>query len=221
MAKYASDRHIAIYYRVGSNRRATQGQKKDLKAWVSEHPLGKEVAWYEDRFTSVTTKRPAWGRLWRDIFDFRVSKLVVWQIDRLGLNGQGLYDRFRFMQWREVGFVSIQDKVDLSSDEGRELVDLMESVFKHSLPIFEQECLDESGGDEQWINATMESIQKHRRGSRPSKVTDEMARRMCQMHLEGHSQIAIAAEVGVSTVTVAKYLRGGLPRNPKIARCRL
>ena len=76
-------RSIAIYLRVSSRRQDTRSQEPDLKRWADAY-ADAPVKWYTDKFTGKTMDRPGWKRLEADIIAGRLSKIVVWRLDRLG-----------------------------------------------------------------------------------------------------------------------------------------
>lgn len=47
--------------------------------------------WYRDSFQGRTMDRPGWKKLEADLRAGKVSRLVVWRLDRLGRTAQGAY----------------------------------------------------------------------------------------------------------------------------------
>ncbi len=93
-------RHIAIYLRVSSRKQDMRSQKPDLERWVEAYGDG-PVKWYRDKKPGKTMDRPGWNRLEKDIDAGKVSKVVVWRLDRLGRTASGLTALFDKL----VGFV--------------------------------------------------------------------------------------------------------------------
>jgi hypothetical protein len=83
------DRFVAVYVRVSSRRQDTRSQEPDLHRWVEAY-ADAPVKWYRDKLTGKTMDRPDWRRLEADMVAGKVSKIVVWRLDRLGRTAAGL-----------------------------------------------------------------------------------------------------------------------------------
>ncbi|KKK97464.1 hypothetical protein LCGC14_2652480 [marine sediment metagenome] len=77
------ERYIAIYLRVSSRQQDTRSQEPDLKRWVEAY-ADAPVKWYRDKYSGKTMDRPGWNRLDTDMVAGKISKVVVWRLDRLG-----------------------------------------------------------------------------------------------------------------------------------------
>ena len=109
-------RCIAVYPRVSTKAQDTKSQEPDLKRWV-EAFADLPVKWYPDKFTGKTMDRPGWNRLEADVKAGKVSKIVVWRLDRLGRTTAGLSALFEDLQRRKVGLVSMKEGLDLDTPE--------------------------------------------------------------------------------------------------------
>ena len=121
------ERSIAIYVRVCSRQQDTRSQEPDLKRWAEAY-ADAPVKWYRDKFTGKTMDRPGWKRLEADMIAGKVSKIVVWRLDRLGRTAAGLTALFEDLQRRNIGFEALRDKVDLSTAAGRLMANVLASV---------------------------------------------------------------------------------------------
>ena len=113
-------KHIAIYIRVSGKGQDTKSQEPDLNRWIEVFANDTPVKWYSDKFTGKTMNRS--GR-WKTLEDAirlgKVSKVVVWRIDRLGRTASGLTTLFDELQQRRVNLVSVKDGLDLDTAAGR------------------------------------------------------------------------------------------------------
>lgn len=189
-------KHIAIYARVSSNHQDIRSQEPDLKLY--EEACGDApVRWYVDKASGKTMDRPAWNRLDDDILTGKVSKLVVWRLDRLGRTAAGLTALFEDLQRRGVGFESLRDKIDLETAAGR----LMACVLA-SVAAYENEIRSER------IRAGQAAAraQGKRWGGgikgRRIKVTDEQLIVIRRLHSERMPIAQIARAVGLSRPTI-------------------
>ena len=107
-----AEQHVAIYARVSTRRQDTRSQEPDLKRWCEAFGDGAPVKWYRDKASGKSMDRPGWKRLEAAIDSGKVSKLVVWQLDRLGRTASGLTALFEKLQQRRVTLISIRDGLD-------------------------------------------------------------------------------------------------------------
>lgn len=127
------EKFTAIYMRVSSKQQDTRTQEHDLKGWRAFRKA--PVRWYTDQMTGRTMDRPGCQALQRDFEEGKVTKIVVWRLDRLGRTASGLTALFEDLQRRGVGFESLKDKVDLSTPAGRLMANVLASVavYKNEL----------------------------------------------------------------------------------------
>ena len=120
-------RFVAVYVRVSSRQQDTRSQEPDLHRWVEAY-ADAPVQWYRDKFTGRTMDRPGWRRLEADMVAGKVSKIVVWRLDRLGRTAAGLTALMEDLQRRNIGFEALRDKVNLSTAAGRLMANVLASV---------------------------------------------------------------------------------------------
>ena len=192
-------RHAAIYLRVSSKSQDTKSQKPDLEAWAKAS--GEEVVWYEDKASGATMDRKGWNKLATDVEAGKVSRVVVWRLDRLGRTCSGLSALFDDLQARKVGLVSLKDGVDLATSAGRLMANVLASVAQ-----FEREVRSER--QRAGIDKAKEDgkVWGGSEKGRKVKVTDEQVETITRLQGEGTKVAAIARAVGLSRQTVYQYL---------------
>ena len=187
--------HVAIYARVSSNQQDIRSQEPDLQRFAEA--CGEPVVWYTDKQSGRTMDRPGWNRLEDDIATGRVSKIVVWRLDRLGRTAAGLTALFEELQRRAVGFESIRDKIDLSTPAGRLMANVLASVAAYE---------NEVRGERIRAGQAVAKAKGKRWGGsqkgRRVKVTDEQAELVRRLHRENKRIAAIARALGLSRPTV-------------------
>ena len=195
--------HIAIYVRVSSKKQDTRSQEADLKRWVEAFADGPPVRWYKDKSTGTTMDRPAWTKLDDAIAAGKVSKLVVWRMDRLGRTAAGLTALFEDLQRRGVGFESLRDKVDLSTAAGRLLANVLASVAAYENEVRSERV--RAGQDAaRAAGKTWGGSEKGRR----IKVTEEQIKMVRRMAKDGETKAAMARATGLSRPTIYTMLTG-------------
>lgn len=119
----------SIYIRVSTNKQSTRSQKPDLLRWVQSQDgdVGR-VQWFEDKASGKTMNRPQWNKLQEAINNNRVSRLVVWRLDRLGRTASGLTKLFEQLRDKRIDFVSVKDGINLQTTAGRLIANVLASV---------------------------------------------------------------------------------------------
>lgn len=194
-------KHIAIYVRVSSRKQDTRSQEPDLKRWIDACADGVPVKWYRDKVTGKTMDRPGWRKLEADIIAGKVSKIVVWRLDRLGRTAAGLTALFEDLQRRSVGFESLRDKVDLSTAAGRLMANVLASVAAYENEVRSERIV--AGQDAARANGKRWGGSKK---GRRVKVTDEQVATIEWMHSEGESKAAMSRATGLSRPTIYTVL---------------
>jgi DNA invertase Pin-like site-specific DNA recombinase len=202
VAMKQATKHAAVYLRVSSKSQDTKSQQPELETWAKG--CGEKVVFYEDKASGATMDRPAWNKLSADVEAGKVSRVVVWRLDRLGRTCSGLSALFDDLQERKVGLVSLKDGVDLSTSAGRLMANVLASVAQ-----FEREVRSERQ------RAGIEKARKDGKvwgGSakgRRLKVTDEQLHTIQRLYGESAKVAAIARAVGLSRQTVYQYIPVG------------
>jgi DNA invertase Pin-like site-specific DNA recombinase len=194
------ERYIAIYLRVSSRQQDTRSQEPDLKRWAEAY-ANAPVKLYSDKFTGKTMDRPGWKRLEEDIIAGKVSKVVVWRLDRLGRTAAGLTALFEDFQRRNIGFEALKDKVDLSTAAGRLMANVLASVAAYENEVRSERI--RAG------HAVARANGKRWGGSQKGRhitVTPEQIQIVHRLKHDGEKIIAIARATGLSRPTIYRVL---------------
>ncbi len=105
---------VAAYCRVSTQHQRNDSQRAEIKRWLKGNGIkAADVAWFEDKASSKTLKRPAFEELQRAIFEGTVKTVVVWKLDRIS---RGQVDGMNVLaDWcdKQVRFVSVTQQIDL------------------------------------------------------------------------------------------------------------
>lgn len=192
-------KHTAIYLRVSSKAQNLRSQEAELKRWAEVN--APDAKFYSDKFTGRTLDRPAWNRLQAAIDKGQVTRLVVWKLDRLGRSVKDLSKLLAELQERKINFVSLRDGCDMSTPNGRLLINLLSSIAE-----FENEVRTER------IRAgqTAARAQGKRWGGstkgRRLKVTDEQLQAIVAMKNQGERITTIGKTVSLDRTTIHRLL---------------
>ncbi len=110
--------NAAIYARVSTVDQEPENQLQELRryvqarSWTAQEYVDHGVSGAKDR-------RPALDRLIRDAKRRKVDTVVVWRLDRLGRNLKHLVTLLDELQALGVGFVSLDEGIDLQTPAGR------------------------------------------------------------------------------------------------------
>lgn len=125
--------HIAIYVRVSSDKQEFKSQLPDLQKWADSQES--PIKFYKDKMSGKSMERPGWQKLEREINFGKVSKVVVWRLDRLGRTAAGLTALFESLQSKGVGLYSLKDSLDLSTPAGRLMANVLASVAAYETEV--------------------------------------------------------------------------------------
>ncbi|WDI43714.1 recombinase family protein [Bremerella sp. P1] len=191
---------IGIYLRVSSTGQDTKSQEPDLRTWVKAQ--GCEVKWYRDKFTGTTMDRPGLEKLLADARQGKVTKVVVWRLDRLGRTAKGLLTLLDEFQQLGIGFVSLREGFDLGTPAGRLMAGVLASVAAYETEVRKERQLAGI--------ARAKEEGKQWGGRKPGtriRLTKEKEKLIQQLFGEGVSKSAIARMVGLSRKTVIRVLQ--------------
>jgi DNA invertase Pin-like site-specific DNA recombinase len=202
----------AIYLRVSSQSQDIRSQEPDLQTWARAQ--AEDVVWFKDKFTGTQMTRPGLDKLLAEARAGRISKVVVWRLDRLGRTAKGLTALFDELVALKVNFVSLKDGIDLGTPAGRLIANVLASVAAYETEVRAEriaagkaakaariEAIIKAGGTPPVVN----------KGGRPrgipNKVTPTVATMILQMKAEKKKIAVIARELNLSRQTVYDVLR--------------
>ena len=107
----------ALYARVSTSDQTTENQLDELHRYVSAR--GWEPTVYTDTISGAKDRRPALDQLLKDARRRKVDVVVCWRLDRLGRNLKHLVTLLDELQAMDVGFVSLNEGIDLGTPAGR------------------------------------------------------------------------------------------------------
>jgi len=189
----------AIYVRVSSKTQDTRSQDADLKRWAESQDC--EFRWYRDKATGTKMERPAMDRLLADIEAGKISRVVVWRLDRLGRTAVGLTKLFADLQTRKVGLLSLRDSLDLSTAAGRLMAHVLASVAAYETEVRRER---QTAGI-----AAAKAAGVTWGGSEPGRlltVTKEQVAAVKRLHKDGEKIARIARTVGLSRPTIYRLI---------------
>lgn len=118
---------VAIYLRVSTldQEKGLQSQRMALKEYCVNHNLSNRK-WFKDKLSGADTKRPAFMRLQKDVFDGKVDTIVIWSLDRITRRGvkEGLDILIGWLD-KKIRVISVNEQLDFSGAMG----ELLASVF--------------------------------------------------------------------------------------------
>jgi DNA invertase Pin-like site-specific DNA recombinase len=194
-------KHVAVYVRVSTDRQTHRSQLAELIRWRDANP-DVAVREYRDKASGKTMERPGWAKLWADVEAGKVSKVVVWRLDRLGRTAAGLTSLFESLQDRKVGLLSLRDSLDLSTASGRLMANVLASVAAYETEVRSERI--RAGIDA--AKAEGKRWGGRQEGSR-NKATAAKAEAVRKLYAAGEGVSAIARATGLTRPTVYSLIR--------------
>lgn len=119
----------AAYVRVSTLGQNEAGQRAEIERWLVAHGMrADQVAWFVDKESGDTLKRPAFGQLQAAIAKGRIGTVVVYKLDRIS---RKMRDGLNVLcDWCEAGLrvVSVTQQIDFSGTVGRILAAVLMGV---------------------------------------------------------------------------------------------
>jgi DNA invertase Pin-like site-specific DNA recombinase len=189
----------AIYLRVSSQSQDIRSQEPDLMTWAKAQ--AEDVRWFKDRFTGTEMARPGLDKLLAEARNGKISRVVVWRLDRLGRTARGLLALLDELQALNVGFVSLREGIDLSTPAGRLMLTVLAGVSQYETEV---------RAERQHAGIAKAKAEGKRWGGRKPgtriSLTMEKEVLIQQLHGQGQAIAAIARLVGLSRKSVYKAL---------------
>lgn len=190
----------AIYVRVSHRDQTHASQMPDLERWAEAND--EQVVWFKDTFTGRTMDRPGMDKLLTALRTGKLSRIVVWRLDRLGRTTKGLCQLFDELGERSVDLVSLKDGFSLTSPAGRLHARILASVAEYETEIRAERV---AAGQ-----AAARKKGKTWGGSKKGwrwRVTDDQVSAIHEMKTAGKPIAQIARVTGLSRPTIYRVLR--------------
>jgi len=185
------DNMIIGYARVSTNDQSLDVQIEAIKKYADEQ--GEKYVIYEEKESGGKADRKELNNALKSI---RANdKLVVYKLDRLARSSKQLFNITDDLSNRNAEFVSISDKMDTTTAQGKAMFGML-SVFAE----FERDIIRDR------TKAGLESARKKgRTGGRPT-IDAKTKRRIITLFKDDHSATDIAKEFGIGRSTVYKIV---------------
>lgn len=129
----------AVYMRVSTHDQSLASQRPDVERWLAANDVEADV--YEDTASGCTMDRPRFKDLRGLILERKISRLVVWRLDRLGRTAAGLTAFFAELQAHGCTLVSLREGIDLDTPAGRLMAHVLASVAAYETEVRRERIL--------------------------------------------------------------------------------
>jgi DNA invertase Pin-like site-specific DNA recombinase len=193
---------IGCYARVSTQDQQTLALQRDAMAAYAQQRGWSIVATITEVGSGVRERQQR-DQLMRAARRREIDAIVVWRLDRWGRSVVDLVSTLHELQALGVGFISLHEALDFTTPTGRAMAGLL-AIFAQ----FEREILRER------VKAGIAQARRHgKRHGRPPTVAHR-APDVQRLAAAGHSQAAIARQLGMSRTSVRRFIRrfpGSLP----------
>lgn len=190
---------VGCYLRVSTEDQSHDSQRGELTRWLTRHGIDPaRVEWYVDTWTGRELSRPDFDRLKADVAAGRLSTVLVYKLDRLS---RDLLDAMTVLSaWCKAGVrvASATEPVDVTGPFGKLLASVMIGVAEIELNNIR---------DRQRSGIAEARARGAYKGRKPGALKASDGRdRARELRSRGFKNHEIAKQLGVSTVTVWRYL---------------
>lgn len=192
----------AIYGRVSTDGQTVDNQLRELRM-VAERNGWQIVEEFIDKGISGAKgreQRPAFDALWKGAIRREFDVVMVWAVDRLGRSLTHLVNFLSEIHAKKVDLFIHQQGIDTTTPAGKALFGVL-GVFSE----FERSMIQER------VKAGIKRVRSNgqRWGRRSIEETDPArCTKILELRREGLGMAAIGKQVGVSSRTVWRFLRG-------------
>ncbi|SMF25133.1 recombinase family protein [Pseudobacteriovorax antillogorgiicola] len=197
-------KHIAIYYRVSTERQDLQSQKQAVETWLNlleDSKKPRKISVFQDEGISGSTdKRPGYQDLLKFAQSGKIDTIVVYRLDRFSRNASDAIKTLLSLDELGVGFISVTQPV-LNLGHENPFRRTMLAAFAEIAEIERQTIVTR-------VKAGLEAAKK--RGVKlgpPSKLTEEHKEQVRSLRAQGLSLRAIAKDLGISYGAVHKMVQ--------------
>ncbi|SPP64726.1 recombinase family protein [Nitrospira lenta] len=200
--KDGKTKRAAIYARVSTDGQTTENQLRELHL-VAERNGWPIVHEFIDQGISGAKgrdQRPAFDALWKGAVRREFDVVMVWAVDRLGRSLTHLVNFLSEIHAKKVDLFIYQQGIDSTTPGGKALFGMM-GVFAE----FERSMIQER------VKAGIKRVRAkgQRWGRKTIEETDpDICTRILELRQKGLGMGAIGKQVGVSSRTVWRFLRG-------------
>lgn len=104
-----------------------KSQEKALQDYCDNNGYD-DVLWYRDTVSGATTKRPAFEKLRRDIFNGKVGTVVVWKLDRLSRSTRDGIDLLCDWLAKGIRIIAVTQQLDFNGAVGQMIASVLFAV---------------------------------------------------------------------------------------------
>lgn len=185
---------IGVYLRISTLDQSTDLQRTEIDEYIKTRGWG-VPSYYEDLGISGTTaNRPSLKKMIADAQEGKLKVIICWKLDRLFRSLRELVNTIQLFKDYGVQFISLKDHIDLSTSQGRLLMQLLGSFAE-----FEASLIRER------VRAGLQAARKRgKRLGRPLSINPQHA---LELRRQGLSLSQIAKELGATKSGVSKTLR--------------
>jgi DNA invertase Pin-like site-specific DNA recombinase len=188
---------IAAYVRVSSRGQKDDSQRAEIQKWLEANGIDVgQVAWYADKETGTTLRRPEFERLQRDVFGGAVKTLIVWKLDRLSRRLKDGVNVLADLCERGVKIVVVTQQIELNGAVGRMIAALLLGLA---------EIENEFRRERQAAGIEVAKKRGVYKGRKPG-TTKAKPGRARELQNRGLTPTEIAKAIGVSQRTAYRYL---------------
>lgn len=192
-------KHVAIYYRVSTDRQDLASQKNAVERWLDALPEEKKpltIKVFKDQgISGKTALRKGYQDLLKAAYEKQIDTIIVYRLDRLSRNATDAIQTLLSLDQAGVGFISVTQAV-LNLGLDNPFRRTMLAAFSEIAEI-ERETI---------VGRVKSGIASAKaRGvklGRPKKMNAEVQKRVKAMRNEGYTYQAIADVLGLGRGTV-------------------
>ncbi|MCR4286807.1 MAG: recombinase family protein [Deltaproteobacteria bacterium] len=187
---------VAHYARVSTDHNQdTELQLHDLRAFAAAKGWA-ATEYVDEGYSGSKSRRPALDKLMDDCRKGKVSRLIVWRLDRFSRSLKHLITTIEELEALGITFISYKENIDLGTPGGRLMVQMLGAFSE-----FERNIIRER------VKAGLKNAQRKGRvlGKKPLPLDFD---KIHSLRSQGQTIKQIAVQCGCSTTPIMRALKG-------------
>lgn len=191
-----SNKTVAIYARVSTDKQKVDMQLRELKAFIKRSGWKPYQEYIDYGYSGANTRRPAFVQMMNEAKKRKFDVLLVWKLDRLSRSLKDLINTLDELGHLDIDFISYDNNLDTSTPTGKLVFQIIGAVAE-----FEKDIIRE-----RVMAGLANARSKGKRLGRPP-VSNQLLEKAKELQQQGLSMRKIEKHLGLGEGTIRKRLK--------------
>jgi DNA invertase Pin-like site-specific DNA recombinase len=191
-----SNKTVAIYARVSTDKQKVDMQLRELRAFIKRSGWKPYQEYIDHGYSGANTRRPAFVQMMNEAKKRKFDVLLVWKLDRLSRSLKDLINTLDELGHLAIDFISYDNNLDTSTPTGKLVFQIIGAVAE-----FEKDIIRE-----RVMAGLANARSKGKRLGRPP-ISGQLLKKAKELQQQGLSVRKIEEHLGLGEGTIRKRLK--------------